>query len=142
MKAREIMTSNPQVVTREDSVADAARIMRSADTGFVPVVDDRNSMRLSGVITDRDIAIRHVADNHANECTVGDHMSADVRTVKPDDNVKDVMEVMKSQQVRRVPVVEDNRLVGIVAQADIATHDVGDRKVGDTVEKISEKTRR
>ena len=142
MKAREIMTDSPQCVTRHDSLAEAARIMRSADTGFVPVVEDRKSMRLSGVITDRDIAIRHVADNHPNECSVGDHMSAGVRTVQPDDDVNDVMKLMKSEQVRRVPVVENDRLVGVIAQADLATQDVGDRKVGDTVEKISEPSRR
>ncbi len=142
MKAREVMTPNPQVVTREDGLADAARIMRSADTGFVPVVDDRSSMRLSGVITDRDIAIRHVADDHPNECKVGDHMSGSIRSVGPDDDVKDVMSLMKSEQVRRVPVVENDRIVGIIAQADLATRDVGDRKVGDTVEKISEPSRR
>ncbi|NLG63195.1 MAG: CBS domain-containing protein [Candidatus Cloacimonetes bacterium] len=142
MKARDIMTSNPQCVTREDSLADAARIMRSADTGFVPVVDDRGSMRLSGVITDRDIAIRHVADNHPDRCTVGDHMSTGVRTVSPDDDVKDVMKLMKTEQVRRVPVVENERLVGVIAQADLATHHVGDKEVGETVEKISEPARR
>ncbi len=142
MKARDIMTANPQCVTREDSLAEAARIMRTADTGIVPVVDDRTSMRLSGVITDRDIAIRHVADNHPNECTVGDHMSGGVRTVEPNADVNDVMNLMKSEQVRRVPVVENERLVGVIAQADLATHHVGDRKVGDTVEKISEPSHR
>jgi len=142
MKARDIMTSNPQCVTREDSLAEAARIMRTSDTGFVPVVDDRTSMRLRGVITDRDIAIRHVADNHPNECTVGDHMSAGVRAARPEDDVDDVMEIMKSEQVRRVPVVENDRLVGVIAQADIATGHIGDRKVGQTVEKISEPSRR
>lgn len=142
MKARDVMTPNPQCVTREDTLAHAARIMRTADTGFVPVVDDRTSMRLTGVITDRDIAVRHVADDHPNECNVGDHMSSGVRTVRPDDDVDDVMKVMKAEQIRRVPVVDNDRIVGVIAQADLATHHVGDRKVGDTVEKISEPTRR
>ena len=141
MKAREVMTSNPECVTRDATLAQAAKIMRDVDSGFVPVVDDRNSMRVSGVITDRDIAIRHVADDHQNTCRVADHMSASVRSVRPDDDVKDVMDVMKREQIRRVVVVEDDRLVGVIAQADLATRDVGDRKVGDTVEKISEPTR-
>lgn len=141
MKAREVMTSNPECVTRDATLAQAAQIMRDVDSGFVPVVDDRNSMRVSGVITDRDIAIRHVADDHQNTCRVSDHMSASVRSVRPDDDVKDVMDVMKREQIRRVVVVEDDRLVGVIAQADLATRDVGDRKVGDTVEKISEPKR-
>lgn len=141
MKARDVMTQNPQCVTREDKLADAARIMRSADTGFVPVVDDRGSMRLSGVITDRDIAIRHVADSHPAECSVGDHMSDTIRTVSPDDDVDKVMKLMQRDQIRRVPVVENDRLVGVIAQADLATKRVGDKKVGETVEKISEPAR-
>lgn len=139
MKARDIMTENPRVVTRDDTLADAARIMRDLDVGFVPVVDTSSSMRLEGVITDRDITIRHVAESHRDECRVGDHMTAGgIRTVSPDDDVKDVMEAMKSQQIRRIPVVEQDRLVGIIAQADLATEHVGDRKVGEVVEKISE----
>lgn len=141
MKAREVMTNNPQCVTRDDTLARAAQIMRDVDSGFVPVIDDRNSMRVSGVITDRDIAIRHVADGHADTCKVGDHMSGSVRSVGPDDDVKDVMQTMKRDQIRRVVVVEDDRIVGVIAQADLATGDVGDRKVGDTVEKISEPSR-
>lgn len=139
MKARDIMTPNPECVTRDDTVVRAAQIMRELDVGFVPVVD-RSSMRLEGVITDRDIAVRHVADTHPNTCTVGDHMTTGgIRTVSPDDDVKDVMEAMKQEQVRRIPVVEGGqRLVGVIAQADLATEGVGDRKVGDTVEKISE----
>jgi CBS domain-containing protein len=138
MKAREIMTPNPECVTRDDTISRAAEIMRELDVGFVPVVD-RASMRLEGVITDRDITIRHVADRHPDSCTVGDHMtSSGIRTVTPEDDVKDVMEAMKQDQVRRIPVVDGQRLVGVIAQADIATERVGDRKVGDTVEKISE----
>ena len=142
MKARDVMTSNPECVTRDDKLSSAARIMRDVDTGFVPVVESRDSMRVAGVITDRDIAVRHVADGHSEECTVGDHMSASTRSVSPDDDVDRVMDLMKREQIRRVPVIENDRLVGIIAQADLATSRVGDRKVGDTVEKISEPGRR
>lgn len=139
MKARELMTSDPECLTRADSVQRAAQLMRDLDVGLIPVVDDRSSMRLAGVITDRDIAIRHVAEGH-NECTVGDHMSTgNVRTVAPNDSNEDVLRTMRDAQVRRVPVVDEgDRLVGIIAQADIATKSVGDRKVGQTVEEISE----
>lgn len=143
MKAREIMTSKVECVTRQDSLSRAAQIMRDSDVGAVPVVEDNNSMRLVGMITDRDIAIRHVAGDNKPECTVGDHMSSDrMHTVRPDDDVDNVMRTMKSEQVRRVPVVENDRIVGIIAQADIATEGISDRKTGDTVEKISEPSRR
>lgn len=143
MKAREIMTSDVECVTRQDSLTRAAQIMRDSDIGAVPVVEDRNSMRLVGVITDRDIAVRHVAGDNSAECSVGDHMtSGRLHTVRPDDDVDDVMRAMKSEQVRRIPVTEGDRIVGIIAQADIATEGKGDRKTGDVVEKISEPGRR
>ena len=139
MKARDLMTSNPECVTREDSLQRAAQIMRDLDVGFVPVVDDRSTMRLSGVITDRDIAIRAVADGRADGRVADCMSSGSLRTVGPDDSDNDVMRAMKDAQVRRIPVVEaGDRLVGVIAQADIATGSVGDRKVGETVEKISE----
>lgn len=139
MKAREIMTSNVECVTRQDSLQRAAQIMRDSDVGAVPVVEDQQSMRLVGMITDRDIAIRHVAKDPKADCTVGDHMSSDrMHTVSPDDDTDAVMKTMKAEQVRRVPVTEGDKLVGIIAQADLATGPVGDRKTGDTVEKISE----
>jgi len=139
MKAREIMTDSLECVTREDSLQDAARKMRDADVGSLPVVDDRGAMRLVGLITDRDITIRHVAEDHAADCKVGDHMTTGrLHTVAPDDDVKDVLQAMKSEQVRRIPVVEGHRLVGIIAQADIATENIGDSEKSEVVERISE----
>jgi len=144
MKARDIMTSNNlECVTREDSLQEAARRMRDADVGALPVVEDRQSMRLVGVITDRDIAVRHVAGDNSAECRVGDHMTdGRMHTVSPDDDVDSVMRTMKSEQVRRVPVCEGERLVGMIAQADIARDGASDREAGDVVEKISEPDRR
>jgi CBS domain-containing protein len=140
MKARDIMTRDPQVVTPGDTVSRAAQLMREADVGIIPVVDDQSSRRLRGVITDRDIAVRHVADGHTEDCVVEDHMSEGLSRVGPDDDVADVLRMMQREQVRRVPVVEDgDRLVGIIAQADIAV-DMGTdhpRDVSRTVEEIS-----
>ena len=137
MKARDIMTPNPQVVTASDSISRAAEIMRDSDVGVVPVVDDAGSMRLAGVVTDRDIAVRVVAEGRDRSTHVRDVMSAGLATVGPDDDLDRVTEVMKAQQVRRVPVCEGDRLVGIIAQADVA-REGRDRKTGDVVEKISE----
>ncbi len=139
MKARDIMTADPESVSASDSIQTAARIMRDSDVGIVPVVDDEDSHRLRGVITDRDIAVRCVAEGRDGACRVSDLMSGDLVTARPDDDVKIVMERMKSEQVRRIPVVDDSdRLVGIIAQADIALEGPSDQAVGDVVEKISE----
>jgi CBS domain-containing protein len=140
MKAREIMTREPQVVTPDETVSRAAQIMREANVGLVPVVDDHASGRLRGVITDRDIAIRHVADGHTDDCRVSDHMSSGLTHVAPDDDVREVLQAMQREQVRRLPVVEDgDRLVGIIAQADIAVDMASDspREVSETLEEIS-----
>lgn len=141
MKARDIMTPNPRVVTPEDTVSKAAQLMRTLDVGMIPIVDDAQGMRLKGVITDRDIAVRHVAEGHGDDCRVSEHMSEDLTSATPDDDVDEVMERMQRAQLRRIPVVEDgDRLVGIIAQADVAT-DVGPGDpdaVSETVEKISE----
>lgn len=142
MKARDIMTSKVESVTREDSLQRAATLMRDADVGALPVVDDRNSMRLIGLITDRDITVRHVAGDNTADCSVGDHMTTgDLYCASPDDDVEAVMRTMKEHQVRRVPVCEDDRIIGMIAQADIATEQIDDAKTGEVVEKISEPTR-
>jgi CBS domain-containing protein len=140
MKAQDIMTRNPDVLTPDEPVSRAAQLMRDRNVGIVPVVEDKSSMKLCGIITDRDIAIRHVAEGHGNQCQIRDELSREpLKTVRPDADVNDVMNVMKRDQVRRVPVVEgDNRLVGIIAQADIAERGPGDRQTGKVVEKISE----
>lgn len=142
MKAREIMTSNPSVVTPDEPVSRAAEIMRELDVGLVPVVDDRSSMRLQGVITDRDLAIRCVAEKHDGSCPVRNHMTTEhIDTVRPDTDVNEVMQTMEREQVRRIPVVNDDaKLTGIIAQADVALR-LGDKepeKVSNVVERVSE----
>jgi CBS domain-containing protein len=141
MKARDIMTSNPRVVTASDSISRVAEIMREADVGVVPVVEDSGSMRLAGLVTDRDIAVRVVAEGRDGNVNVRDVMSSRPKSVGPDDDVNRVTELMKAEQVRRIPVCEGDRLVGIIAQADVA-REGSDRKTGDVVEKISEPERR
>lgn len=141
MKAREVMTPEPETVTPSDLIQRAAEIMRDRDVGFVPIVSDRKSMKLEGVITDRDITVRHVAEGHPRECKVNEHMTGkNIQTVGPDAELDEVLKVMKQSQVRRVPVVEqDGRLVGVIAQADVAVDSNRSREeVGETVERISE----
>lgn len=142
MKARELMTENPECLTEDDTVQKAAQRMRELDVGLMPVVDDASSRRLRGVITDRDIATRHVAEGHeSGDCRVGSEMtSGNLYTVTADDDQDKVMEQMRTGQVRRVPVVEDDRIIGIIAQADLAleTSDDSAREVERTLEKVSQ----
>ena len=138
MKAKDIMTKNPSCVTPDSRVQDAARLMKSENVGIIPVVESHGSKKLVGVITDRDIAIRVVADGVASSnSSVRDVMTSNVQTSAPGDSVKDVMELMGREQVRRIPIVEKGELVGIIAQADIV-READDKRAERTVEKISE----
>jgi CBS domain-containing protein len=142
MKAHEIMTSKPEVVTPQDPISRAAQIMRDKDVGLVPVVRDTSSMMLEGVITDRDVAVRHVADGHTSDCSVASHMSREhISAVDQSDDVQTVLATMERAEVRRVPVTDKNgKLVGIIAQADIATcDDIPKAQVGEVVGRVSER---
>jgi CBS domain-containing protein len=141
MKAREIMTPDPETVTPEEPVSRAAQIMRTYDVGIVPVVSDPDSKNLIGVITDRDIAVRHVADSHMEDCTVGAHMTRDnIETAGETDDTATVMAAMKRREVRRIPVTNKNgKLVGVIAQADIAvSSEIPKDQVADVVKTVSE----
>jgi CBS domain-containing protein len=132
----DVMTSNPRGVETSTPVAEAARIMKSEDVGSVPILEGD---RLTGMLTDRDIAIRVVAEGKdPQSTTVGEVASRDVVTVDPQQNLDDALRLMAQHQVRRLPVVEeDGRVVGVVAQADVARQS-DDRKTGEVVERISE----
>lgn len=144
MKAREIMTPSPDVVTPEEPISRAAQIMRDRDVGIVPVVSDTNSMALMGVITDRDIAVRHVADAHAEDCSVATHMSRErIEAVQENDDVATVLAAMRRREVRRIPVTnKSGKLLGVIAQADIATSgEIPKQDVADVVKTVSEPKR-
>lgn len=134
------MTEHAQAVTPADDIIHAAALMRDNDIGFLPVVRDRESLQLIGVITDRDIAIRHVAGAHGADCRVGQHMTAeDLATVAAETDLKDIYELMSRRQVRRVPVVDnEGRILGVIAQADVAVKAQQDRETGQVVADISE----
>ncbi len=134
---RELMTTNPKTVEPSATVVDAARVMKQEDVGPVPVVE--NGDRLAGIVTDRDVVLRVVAEGRDPQATnVGEIMSRDLATVDPDQPLDEALRLMARHQVRRLPVCEeDGRLVGIVAQADIATELGDDRVTGQVVEEIS-----
>lgn len=140
MKVRDIMTANPATCDPETSAEQAARLMEQHDCGALPVVQ-KDSRRLVGMVTDRDLAIRGLAHGKGGNTPVRELMTANVATVQEDDDVADVEKVMARQQVRRVPVVDDSgRPVGLVAQADLARErkDLGNKQVGKVLESISE----
>ncbi len=138
-KCSDVMTRDVKFCVPEDTVDRAARLMKDEDVGPIPVVQDRQSRRLVGIITDRDITIKVIAEGRdAKSTRLVEVMTHDPVTCRPDDNVKRAMEEMRENQVRRIPVVDQNQcLIGIIAQADIATR-VGDSdKTADVVEEIS-----
>ena len=140
MKAQDIMTRNPSCVTPETPVREAARIMRDEDVGVVPVVEGNGSKTLLGVVTDRDLAVRIVAEGQSVDIPVRQVMTADrLATGRADADVDDVMNRMASEKVRRIPIVDERgELVGIVSQVDVVRKAKDENKAEETVERISE----
>jgi CBS domain-containing protein len=138
---RDIMTENPVVCTPETTARDAARMMEENDCGSLPVVETRDTMKLTGIVTDRDLALRILGRGQNPDTRIREAMTRNVAAVRRDDNLDEVERLMAEQQVRRIPVVdEDGRILGIIAQADLAREQgaVGSKDFGRVLEKISE----
>jgi len=134
LSVRDAMTEDPRSIGASASVVEAARLMRAEHIGSLPVTEDE---RLVGMITDRDITTRVVAESAVPESTsVGEVYSRDLISVEPDHDLEEALQLMARHQVRRLPVVQNGRLVGMVAQADIALKD--SEKTADLVGAISE----
>ena len=135
MRCREIMTRELRTATRETTLQEAAAIMRDGDVGAVPVVEDG---RLVGILTDRDIVVRCVADGKDASTPVGEAMTTDIFSVGPDDFVFEAVRLMGDKQIRRIPVLsEDGRLAGIISMADVALETEDDLEIAETLEEIS-----
>ncbi|MFN3513657.1 MAG: CBS domain-containing protein [Phenylobacterium sp.] len=138
MKVSEIMSRDVQVARPDESIQSVAKRMKEIDVGSLPVCDGD---KVQGVVTDRDIAIRAVAEGRSFESAVSDIMTPDVEYVFDDDDAAEAADRMADSQIRRLPVVDrDKRLVGILALGDL-TGKIKDRKTGQTLEEISEPTR-
>jgi CBS domain-containing protein len=140
MKAQDLMTTNPVCCTPSSTVREAAQLMRDHDCGCVPVVEGE-SKRLVGVLTDRDVACRCVAEGKSPDTAVRDLMTTNPQCCHPEDDVAAVEQIMIEAQIRRVPVVDAKQCcVGMIAQADLALNEeaASDRDVGRVVERISE----
>ena len=144
MRAQDLMTMSPACVTADEPVRRVAQLMAEHDCGCIPVVDASDNRRVVGVITDRDIAVRGVAEGKGPDAKVRELMTPDPQCCRPDDELRAVERVMADQQVRRVIIVDDDGYcVGIVAQADLArasekTQEVTDRDLARVVERISQ----
>ena len=132
---REIMSTDVKTVDRATSIREVASVMRNADVGSLPVVENG---KLVGIVTDRDIVVRSLAEDRDPSTSVGYAMTTDVYSVKPDDFVFEAIRLMGDKQVRRIPVVsEDGMLAGIISMADIALEVEDDREIAEALEEIS-----
>ena len=129
------MTPNPRTVSPNDTIQAAAQVMQSEDTGAVPVVSDG---RVFAVVTDRDIVVRVVAEGGSISSPVGSIATKSVIFATPEMSTREASELMSEHQIRRLPVVENDRLVGIVSIGDLAVKDGKDSRWGDTLQSISE----
>lgn len=135
MRCREIMTSSVKTATRDMPLRDVAILMRDGDMGSIPVVEEG---KLVGIVTDRDIVVRSIADGRGADSSVGEAMTSEIFSVRPDDFVFEAIRLMGDKQIRRVPVVnEDGELTGIIAMADIALEMEDEREIAETLEEIS-----
>ena len=132
---RDLMTSNPCSIDADKPVSYAAKMMRDEDVGLAPIVEGQ---KLIGTLTDRDIAIRVVAEGKDPESTtVREVASTRLVTLDPEQDLDEALRLMAQNQVRRLPVVEeDGKLAGVIAQADVAKH-APESKTGEVVEQIS-----
>jgi CBS domain-containing protein len=133
----EVMTPGVETATPSQALRDAARMMKTGDYGSVPVVEEG---RLVGMLTDRDIVVRAVAEGlDASTARVGDIASRDPVTATPDQDLDEALTLMARNRVRRLPVVEDGMLVGVLTQADVAL-EAKEKKTGEVVQEISQPT--
>jgi CBS domain-containing protein len=134
-KVSDVMTTRPRAVTSDTPVTQVAELMEAEDVGSIPVLEGE---QLTAIVTDRDIVIRAVAKGKdPRGMPVREVCSTEIITVSPDQDLSDALRIMATNQVRRLPVVdEENRLVGVVSQADVAM-EAKEKSVGEMVEEIS-----
>lgn len=139
MKVRDIMTTEVATAAPDTTLEEIATMMRDENVGSIPIVDDDE---LTGIVTDRDIVVRCIAEGKdPTEVTAEEVYTEDLQTVEPDSDVRQAAEIMGRRQIRRLPVVDDGELVGIVALGDIAVKERDDRESAEALEEISEGVR-
>lgn len=140
LRCREIMSKNVQTANRNATLCEVAKILKEADIGILPIVEV-DSTKLIGLITDRDIVVRAVAEGKSADTPVGEIMTSKTFTAAPEDFAFEAVRTMGKQQVRRIPIVDkDGQLQGIVSIADIALEMEDQREIAETLEDISSGT--
>jgi CBS domain-containing protein len=139
---KDVMTQNPVCCLPTDTVSKAAQLMKDEDVGSIPVIEDEGTMKLIGIVTDRDLALQVVAPELDAESTqVDEVMTYDVITCRATDDVQKAVDTMAKHQLRRMPVVDgDHRIVGIISQADVATRVDQTEETAEMVKEISQPT--
>jgi CBS domain-containing protein len=139
-KCNEVMTKDPVCCLPNDSVAKAAELMQSGNIGSIPVIENEQNQKLVGIVTDRDLALKIVAEGRdAKSTNVEAVMTHKVVTCLADDDLQKALDAMAEHQLRRIPVVDgDNKIVGIIAQADVATRIDQPEKTAEMVKEISQ----
>ncbi|MBZ5200637.1 CBS domain-containing protein [Planomicrobium chinense] len=134
MKVTEIMTTDVQTCTMDATLQEIAGMMLDWDVGSIPVVDNG---RLAGIITDRDLVIRGIAAQFSLDTPVRQILSSDLVTGRPDMDLEEASDLMAEHQIRRLPIVEGDKLLGIVSLGDVAVKDPSDMHAGAAIEDIS-----
>ncbi|MDF2716596.1 MAG: hypothetical protein K0R28_3521 [Paenibacillus sp.] len=134
-KIQDIMSTDCVTVTLKDNLYEIALKMKHNDIGFVPVVDGK---KLIGVVTDRDLVVRGYAEKHSGSTAVEEVLSKDLTTVTPETTVDEAAKLMAKQKIRRLPVVSNGELVGVVAIADLAVREIFVNEAGEALSEISE----
>ena len=140
MKCEEVMTKNPVCCVPSDNVVKAAQLMNRADIGSIPIIETEHTKKLVGMLTDRDLALKIVAEGRDPKSTkVEEVMTRNVVTCRTDDDLQKALDLMAEYQLRRIPVLDSaNGIIGIIAQADVATRLDQPEKTAAMVKEISE----
>lgn len=139
MKVKELMTTNVMTVSKSSSVKEAANYMKNLNVGSVPVCDDNN--KIVGMVTDRDIVLRNVTEGLSPNSSIDNVMTQNVTTVTPDTDVHEAARLMSEKQIRRLPVVENGNVIGILSIGDLAVKNILVDDAGEALSGISEQNK-
>jgi CBS domain-containing protein len=139
-KCNEVMTKNPVCCLPDDMVAKVAQLMQSGNIGSIPIIENKQTQKLVGIVTDRDLALKIVAKGHDAKSTKAEVvMTRQTVTCRAEDDLQKALDTMAEHQLRRIPIVDnDNKIVGIIAQADVATRVNQPEKTAAMVKEISQ----
>ncbi|MBW7474194.1 CBS domain-containing protein [Paenibacillus oenotherae] len=136
---KDIMSTDCVTATTKDNIYELAVLMKQHDIGFVPIVEGK---KLIGVVTDRDLVTRGYAEKHSGSTSATEVLTNDIKTIESSTSVDDAAKIMASNQIRRLPVVDNGNLIGVVAIGDLAVREIFVNEAGDALSSISEQDHR